>query len=286
MVSPSCRRDAVVHLTVRFNVSERRACKVVGQHRSTQRLAVAPPADADLAVRARLREISSSFPRFGYRKACAIVRDEGHRVNRKRVQRLWRDEGLRVPPAPLKRHRVGVSAFPCTRLKADHINHVWALDFLFDATSDGRPLKVLSMCDEFTRESIGGTVARSITADDVVAMLEAALLVRGAPGFIRCDNGPEFIAAAIRDWCRINRIETTYIDPGSPWQNPWVESFNSRARDELFAREIFDSVRQARFLYSEWRHVYNHQRPHSSLGYLAPAVFALRCRTITIAEPS
>ena len=276
----------MVHLTVRFNVSERRACKVVGQHRSTQRLATPPPVGDDLAVRARLREISSSFPRFGFRKACAIVREEGHRVNRKRVQRLWREEGLRVPPAPAKRHRVGVSAFPCTRLKAEYINHVWALDFLFDATSDGRPLKVLSMCDEFTRESIGGTVARSITADDVVTMLETALLVRGAPGFIRCDNGPEFIAAAIRDWCRINRIETTYIDPGSPWQNPWVESFNSRARDELFAREIFDSVRQAGFLYKEWRHVYNHQRPHSSLGYLAPAVFALRCRAITIAEPS
>jgi len=249
-------------------------------------LAAPPPASDELAVRARLREISSSFPRFGYRKACAIVRDEGHRVNRKRVQRLWRDEGLRVPPAPLKRHRVGVSAYPCTRLKADHINHVWALDFLFDATSDGRPLKVLSMCDEFTRESIGGTVERSITADDVVAMLEATLLVRGAPGFIRFDNGPEFISAAIRDWCRMHRIETTYIEPGSPWQNPWVESFNSRARDELFAREIFDSVRQARFLYTEWRHVYNHQRPHSSLGYLAPATYALRCRTTTIAEPS
>ena len=276
----------MVHLTVRFNVSERRACRVVGQHRSTQRLAAPPPADDELAVRARLREISSSFPRFGYRMACAIVRGEGHRVNRKRVQRLWRGEGLRVPPAPAKRRRVGVSAFPCTRLKAEHINHVWALDFLFDSTTDGRPLKVLSMCDEFTRESIGGTVERSITADDVVAMLEAALLVRGAPGFIRCDNGPEFIAAAIRDWCRINRIETTYIEPGSPWQNPWVESFNSRARDELFAREIFDSVRQARFLYKEWRHVYNHQRPHSSLGYLAPAAFALRCRTNIIAELS
>jgi putative transposase len=276
----------VVHLTVRFNVSERRACKVVGQHRSTQLLAAPPAVDEDLAVRSRLREISSSFPRFGFRRACSIVREEGHRVNRKRVQRLWRDEGLRVPPAPPKRHRVGVSAFPCQRLRADHINHVRALDFLFDATSEARPLKVLSMCDEFTRESIGGNVARSITADDVVEILDAALLVRGAPGFIRCDNGPEFIAAAIRDWCRINRIETTYIDPGSPWQNPWVESFNSRARDELFAREIFDTVRQARFLYDEWRHVYNHHRPHSSLGYLTPAVFALRCRTITIAESS
>ena len=275
----------MAHLTVRFNVSERRACKVVGQHRSTQRLAVLPPVDTELVVRARLREISSAFPRFGYRRACAIVRDEGHRVNRKRVQRLWRDEGLRVPPAPPKRHRVGVSAFPCTRLRADHINHVWALDFLFDATSDGRPLKVLSMCDEFTRESIGGNVARSITADDVVTMLDAALLVRGGPDFIRFDNGPEFISAAIRDWCRMHGIETTYIEPGSPWQNPWVESFNSRARDELFAREIFDSVREAQFLYKEWRQKYNHQRPHSSLGYMAPAAFALRCRTI-IAEPS
>ncbi len=153
-------------------------------------------------------------------------------------------------------------------------NQVWAMDFLFDVTSDGRPFKVLSMCDEFTRESVAGALARSITADDVVAILEEAAARRGAPAFIRCDNGPEFTAAALRDWCRFSGTGSSFIEPGSPWQNPWVESFNGKARDELFDREVFDSILEAKVLYGDWREIYNHRRPHSSLGYRAPAVFA------------
>jgi putative transposase len=195
-------------------------------------------------------------------------------VNRKRVQRMWREEGLRVPAHPPKRRRVGTSTVPAVRLTAERPNQVWAMDLLFDVTSDGRPFKVLSMCDEFTRESIGGELARSITADDIVRVLDGVVAARGAPRFIRCDNGPEFTAAAIKDWCRFSGAGSSFIEPGSPWQNPWVESFNARARDELFDREVFDSILEAKVLYDDWREIYNHRRPHSSLGYLAPAVFA------------
>lgn len=195
-------------------------------------------------------------------------------MNRKRVQRLWRDEGLRVPQRQPKRRRVGASAVPAQRLRAEYPNHVWAMDFLFDTTADGRPFKVLSMCDEFTQESIGGELDRSITSADVTEILDDAYAERGAPTFIRADNGPEFIAHAITDWCRSNGIGTCYSDPGSPWQNPWVESFNGRSRDELFAREIFFSITEGKVLYKDWRHHYNHDRPHSALGYQTPAAFA------------
>ena len=152
---------------------------------------------------------------------------------------------------------------------------MWALDFMFDATSDGRPIKIFAMCDEFTRENVGRRVGRSITADDVVTALDEAHRKRGAPEFIRCDNGPELVAGAIRDWCRFVGTGTSYIEPGSPWENPFAESFNGKARDELLAREIFDSVFEARVLFNDWCDAYNRRRPHSSLGYLPPSVFAL-----------
>lgn len=272
-MSPTRRREAVVRVQERLGLSERRACRAVGQHRSTQRhqqhLRV-----ADEPIRTRLRQISKSDPRFGYRRAWAVLQREGFSVNRKRVQRLWREEGLRVPPQRLKRRRVGSSTVPVERLVATHRNHVWALDFLFDATSDGRPLKVLSMCDEHTRECVGDRVARSITADDLATILDHAAAERGQPEFIRCDNGPEFAASVIRDWCRFSGTGASFIEPGSPWQNAYVESFNARARDELFSREIFDTVREARLLYKDWRHRYNHHHPHSSLGWMTPAAFA------------
>ncbi|MBJ7603067.1 MAG: transposase family protein [Candidatus Dormibacteraeota bacterium] len=188
--------------------------------------------------------------------------------------RCWREEGLRVPPSAPKRRRLGESTVPDQRLRAERPNHVWALDFLFDATSDGRPIKVLTMCDEFTRESIGRRLGRSITAEDVVAVLDEARRRRGKPQLLRCDNGPELVAAAIRDWCRLSGSGTAYIEPGSHCQNPFVESSNGKARDELFAREIFDSVFEARVLYDDWCDAYNRVRPHSSLGYMPPATFA------------
>ena len=273
-MSPTRRREAVLRLREQFGVSERRACRAVGQPRATQRRPSRPVLAPEQELRHRLREIGKQWPRYGYRRAWGVLRMEGWRVNRKRVQRLWRDEGLRVAPQQPKRRRLGTSTVPAARLQAMRPNQVWALDFLFDATSDGRPFKVLAICDEFTRESIGGAVGRSITADAVIEILDQAVDQRGAPELIRCDNGPEFVAAAIRDWCRFLGTGTAYIEPGSPWQNPYVESFNGKARDELFAREIFDSLLEARVLYRDWRESYNRHRPHSSLGYLPPAVFA------------
>ncbi|HUZ89998.1 MAG TPA: IS3 family transposase [Candidatus Acidoferrales bacterium] len=274
ILSPARRREAVRHLQGRFEVSERRACRAIGQHRTTQRRSPRPVLAPEHQLRWRLREISKDWPRYGFRRAWALLRQEGWKVNRKRVQRIWREEDLRVPAYSPKRRRVGVSTVPAKRLRAERPNQVWALDFLFDATSDGRPIKVLTMCDEFTRESIGGRLSRSITADDVVSVLDQARSQRGTPEFIRCDNGPELVAAAIKDWCRFTGTGTAYIEPGSPWQNPFVESFNGKARDELFAREIFDSVFEARVLYADWCDAYNRLRPHSSLGYMSPAVFA------------
>lgn len=265
----------MVRLREVFGVSERRACRVTGQQRTTQRHArrVLAPEEA---LRARLREIAQTWPRYGFRRAWALLRIEGWVVNRKRVQRLWREEGLRVPASTLKRRRLGTSTVPAQRLSALRPNHVWALDFIFDATSDGRPIKALSMCDEFTRENVARRLGRSITADDVTYALDEASEVRGAPECIRCDNGPEFVAMAIRDWCRAHGTDTAYIELGSPWQNPYVESFNSRLRDELFAREVFDTIMEARMLFDDWCDTYNRHRPHSSLGYLPPAVFAAR----------
>ena len=225
-------------------------------------------------LRRKLREVSAAWPRYGHRRAWALLRQEGWNVNRKRVQRLWREEGLRVPTHQPKRRRLGSSTVPADRLTASSPNEVWAMDFMFDTTSDGRPFKVLTMCDEFTRESIGGALDRSITAAEVVRILQETVARRGAPAFIRCDNGPEFTAATIRDWCSFSRTGTSFIEPGSPWQNPYVESFNGKSRDELSAREVFDTIWEARVLYDDWREVYNHHRPHSSLSYRPPAVFA------------
>ena len=272
-MSPARRREAVSRIRERFGLSERRACRAVGQHRSTQRHHPRSR-KADEPIRRRLREISTTDPRYGYRRAWAVLQREGFTVNRKRVQRLWREEGLRVPAQRLKRRRLGASTVPADRLVATHRNHVWALDFLFDATSDGRPIKALSMCDEYTGECIGDRVARSITADDVADVLDDAAAHRGHPEYLRCDNGPEFVAGAPRDWGRFSGIGAAFIEPGSPWQNAYVESFNARARDELWSREIFDTVREARLLYQDCRHRYNHHHLHSALGWMTPAAFA------------
>ena len=201
---------------------------VVGQHRSTQRHAP-QPADPDRELRAKLRRFARDHPRWGYRRAHAVLVREGYCLNRKKVQRLWREEGLRVPPKRRKRARVGTYTTPADRLAAAHPDHVWALDFQFDVTATGRVIKILHVVDEFTRESLSDRVGGSIDADATVATLDAIVAARGRhPRFIRCDNGPELTANALRDWCRFSGAGTAYIEPGSPWQNPWVESYGSR----------------------------------------------------------
>src|SRR4051812_5421621 len=206
----------------RLDVSERWACRVVGQHRSTQRYAPAVAGDDD-ALRARLRVISAERPRWGYRRAHTLLREDGWGVNRKRVQRLWREEGLRVPKRRRKRQRLGESTVPADRLRAERPGHVWAIDFQFDQAVNGRAIKLLTVVDEFPRGAWAMDVATSITADDTVKTLERLARDRGAPVHVRCDNGPELTAHALRDWCRFSKAETAFIEPGAPWQNPFVE---------------------------------------------------------------
>lgn len=257
----------------RFDVSERWACQLVGQHRSTQRHQ--PDAvDADDALRALLREISGARPRWGYRRAHVRLGELGHQVNRKRVQRLWREEGLRVPAKRRKRRRLGESSVPADRLRAERPGHVWALDFQFDQTADGRVLKLLNIVDEFTREALAMHVARSIDSDQTVRVLEQLAAQRGTPEHVRCDNGPELTAHALRDWCRFTQTETAFIEPGAPWQNAYVESFNGRVRDELLDVEQFNCLTEAVVLIEDWRQDYNAHRPHSALGNQTPAAFA------------
>jgi putative transposase len=273
MVSPSQRRRAAHMLQGRLGLSQRRACQIVGQHRSTQRHRPEKP-DPDADLRRQLRDFARHHPRWGYRRAHAVLCREGHHLNRKKVQRLWREEGLRVPPRRHKRQRLGVSSTPADRLAATHPNHVWALDYQFDVTSTGRTIKILHITDEYTREALSDLVAYSIDADATVAVLDRIATTRGNPEFIRMDNGPELTAYALQDWCRFTGAGTSYIDPGSPWQNPWVESYGSRMRDELLSIEQFDTLLEARVLVADWKEEYNTYRPHSALGMLTPVEFA------------
>jgi putative transposase len=262
----------------RLGVSERWACRVVGQHRSTQRHEPKTAAD-DAALRGELRGFSKERPRWGYRRAHHRLRELGWEVNRKRVQRLWREEGLRVPVRRRKRRRLGESTVPAERLRAERPNQLWAFDFQFDQTADGRALKLLNIVDEFTREALVMLVERSIDADTVVATLERLVGERGAPEHLRCDNGPEMTAHALRGWCERSKTGTVFIEPGSPWQNPFVESFHSRVRDELLDIEELSCLAEARVVIGDWQEDYNHRRPHSALAMKAPAIFAAEWTT-------
>ena len=274
LLTPNRRRDAIGVLRERFGVSERRACALVGQHRSTQRLEPPTPSDEEAELRAWLRAFSTDRPRWGWRRAYKQLRREGRRVNKKRVQRLWRAEGLKVPYRRRKKpHRgLGVAVGPMCPIRP---NVLWALDFQFDTTVDGRTLKLLNVVDEFTRECPAIVVDRSINADRVVATLDRIACERGGPpAYVRFDNGPEFIAYAVRDWCRFNAVDSVFIDPGSPWQNAWIESFNGRLRDEFLNGWQFDSLLEAQVLIEDWRIDYNMRRPHTAHGDLTPSEFA------------
>ena len=259
----------------RFGVSERRACRVVGQPRSTQRLAPPVIEDDEAELRRFLRAFAIDRPRWGWRRAYVAARDAGFRVNHKRIQRLWRDEGLKVPYRKRKKRLSGIGATVGAFCPIAP-NVVWAADFQFDQTKDGRTLKILNVVDEFTREALSTRTERSIDADLVVATLDKIAGERGYPAYVRFDHGPEFIAYAVADWCRFNGAETIFIDPGSPWQNGFCESFNGRMRDEHLNGQLFDTLLEAQVLNEDWRIDYNERRPHSSLGWLTPAEFARR----------
>lgn len=254
-------------------VPERRVCRVLGQARSTQRY-VAVPRDGDEHLARRLHELVRQHPRRGYRMMCGMLRLDGWRINVKRVHRLWKREGFKVPGKQHKKRRLGHSENGILRRRAEHKNHVWCVDFIHDRDDQGRSLKWLSVVDEFTRECVRLEVERGMTSGDVVDLLIGAFKARGVPRHIRSDNGGEFIAHAIAQLAEITGVAMLYIAPGSPWENGFAESFHSRLRDELLNAEVFDGVIDAKALAASWRQEYNHRRPHSSPGYLPPAMFA------------
>lgn len=258
-----------------FEVSQRRACAVLDQPRSSQRYVSEIRSD-EAGLVERMLQLSRARPRFGYRRIGSLLRAEGWRASHTRVCRLWRREGLKVPQKKRKRRSLGKAENGCDRHRAESRNHVWAWDFVFDRTTSGSPLKWLSIVDEFTRECLALKVSRSITSEDVIDTLAELFAMYGVPRHIRSDNGPEFVAKSLREWLERIGVGALYVEPGSPWENGYAESFHSRVRDEFLAVEEFESLSAARSLTSRWREDYNRVRPHSSLGYVAPAVFAAR----------
>ena len=254
----------------RFGVSERFACRVLGQHRSTQRKIARTP-DDEAALSADLIALAAQYGRYGYRRITALLRAAGWVVNVKRVERIWRREGLKVPQKQPKRKRLWLNAGSCIRLRAEHPNHVWSYDFVEDRTHDGRKYRMLNIIDEFSRECLAIRIDRKLKSTDVIDVLADLFTLRGVPGYVRSDNGAEFIATAVQDWIAAVGAKTAYIEPGSPWENGYCESFNSKLRDELLNGEIFYTLAEARIIIESWRQHYNEVRPHSSLGYKPPA---------------
>jgi len=276
MVSPARRRAAVVYLTKRHKVSQRRACRVVDQHRSTQRYAALVP-DYELRLVKRMNELAAVHPRYGYRRVWALLRTEGWRVNRKRIERLWRLEGHRVPPRRVMasgKKAQGTAENAVWNRPAARPNHVWSYDFMTGRTRTGEQIRILNIVDEHTRLALGCRVDRSIGAADVREELERVFERHGKPEVIRSDNGREFIAASLIDWLAEQGILTAFIEKGSPQQNPFVERFNGSMRDELLNGEEFDSLLEARVVSAGWVVEYNTLRPHRGLGMLTPAAFA------------
>ncbi len=216
-------------------------------------------------------ELARQYGRYGYRRIAALLRDAGWRVNDKRVERLWRREGLKVPMKQPKKGRLWMNDGSCVRLRPEYRNHVWSYDFVHHRTDDGKAFRTLNILDEHSRECLAIRVKRKLNSTEVIDALTDLFILRGVPAFIRSDNGPEFIAQAVRDWIAAVGATTAYIEPGSPWENGYCESFNARFRDELLNGEVFYSLREAQILIEEWRKHYNTKRPHSALGYRPPA---------------
>lgn len=273
------------HVRRELGVSERRVCQVLGQPRSTQHYRLQRP-ERDRELIERLHELAEKHPRYGYRRIAAKLKEEQWDVNRKRVQRLWRSEGLKVPTKTRKRTRLGNGENACHRRKPECAHHVWALDFLMDTTLSGGRMKFLTVIDEYSRSCLSIKVERSMTGGDVATELERLITQHGPPSFIRCDNGPEFISQAAQKFLSDAKVETLFIDPGSPWQNGYSESFNSRFRDELLNLETFTSTLEARVLSEKWRREYNEQRPHGALAYKTPKqVLAEALKVSTLKTP-
>ena len=272
MVSPPHKRRAVRHVAHQGLCSTRRACRLVGLATSSYYHRPQGPGDRQQRLTHRILALSKTYPRFGYRFIHQLLCREGWTVNRKRVQRVRRQAGLGVRPVRQRVARRRASrVYP---RQATHPGHVWSWDFIMDRTADGRPLKMLTMVDEYTRQCLVIQPGRSLTSDHVLDTVQQLAQVRGAPAFMRSDHGPEFIARVIQDGCQRAGVQTAYVDPGSPWQNGWIESFHSRFREECLNRELFFSLAEARVVVEDYRRFYNGDRPHSSLGYKTPDEFA------------
>lgn len=260
----------VDQVTSKLEISERRACRLLGQHRSTQRKPCKVKTD-EATLTAAIVRLASQYGRYGYRRITALLQAEGWQVNHKRVERIWRREGLKVPKKQPKRGRLWLNDGSCIRLRPCWKNHVWAYDFVMARTHDGKSFRMLTVIDEFTRECLAIIVARKLKSDDVLQALTDLFVERGVPDHMRSDNGSEFTSQIVREWLGRVGAKTLFIEPGSPWENGYNESFNGKLRDELLNMEIFYNLREAAVLIERWRQHYNTIRPHSSLGYKPPA---------------
>jgi putative transposase len=269
----------------KLGVSERFACGVLGQHRSTQRKKPTGRAD-EAGLTADIIRLAIRYGRYGYRRITAMLRSEGWTVNVKRVERIWRREGLKVPQKQPKKSRLWLNDGSCIRLRPERPNHVWSYDFVEGRTHEGRKFRMLNVIDEFSRECLSIRIARKLNSTDVIDVLSDLFILRGVPGYVRSDNGPEFIAKAVREWIVAVGAKTAFIEPGSPWENGYCESFNSKLRDELLNGEIFYSLAEAKVIIEAWRRHYNTERPHSSLGYRPPAPEAVQFGPASPAAPA
>jgi putative transposase len=273
-----------------LRLSERRICRVLGQHRSTQRRVPRGPDDEE-RLTADIVELARRHGRLGYRKIAEMLRSTaGWIVNDKRVERIWRREGLKVPAKQSKQGRIWLADGSCIRLRAERPNHVWSYDFVEDRTHEGRKYRMLNLIDEFTHECLAIRVDRKLKSADVIDVLSDQFMLRGVPEHVRSDNGPEFVARSVQDWIGAVGAKTAYIERGSPWENGFIESFNARLRDELLDGEIFYSLAEAKIVIESWRRHYNTERPHGSLGYKPPApevfIHALAARAASQPRPA
>lgn len=263
----------MVYVQQKLGISQRRACQAFGQSRGSLRRQPKRP-DDEKALTQDIVRLATKYGRYGYKRITALLRVEGWIVNHKRVERIWRQEGLKVPGRHKKRGRLYLNDGSCIRLRACWPNHVWSYDFVADRLADGTRIRILTVVDEYTRECLALKADYRLKADDVMGVLTDLLIAKGTPDHIRSDNGGEFTARSVQSWLERLGVKTLYITPGSPWENGYNESFNGRLRDEFLNGELFYTLKEAQVMLEQWRHHYNHIRPHSSLGYKPPAPLA------------